>query len=524
MNQSVLTIRFDKSHLAAIGSRLYAESLDLVRELVANAYDADATKVHIQINDNTLTVEDDGAGMDRSGLEQYFTIGSSYKKENPTTPLFKRVRIGEFGIGKFAVLSLCDRFELYTVAKTGYSATVIFDRHDFENRDNWEVPIVEHAVKKSSTTQTRVTLFALKKPLETGDLERHLIHIFPLDDHNFSLFINGVKLQPRYIAGQRFKINEKTEFGPIKGEILLSSLILSSDLKGIAIRVKGVLIKRDSFTLESRHTAASNRFTGDITADFLPITSSRSDFIKDTPEFKTFYQIINKKLKRVIRQIDKSAISYADKKAEKTLSDALTMIKHALKKNSDIFFPGEIPLFNSTKSKKFETNLADTIIGKSLGQKKLGNSEKNLTDDVEKIVKQAISKLRPKVRRPVKTLLRDEHRVVKKVRIGGSDFLVSFAHLGPEEKESFTEGGIIFINRDHELFRKVAKKTELVFYHLIRLVSQELIKLTLPKNIELAYNWQGRLITDAFLKVKEVEKNEKQTLMIPNEKREQLKI
>ncbi|MDP1722034.1 MAG: hypothetical protein Q8L37_02385 [Candidatus Gottesmanbacteria bacterium] len=45
MQQSTIPITFDKSHLTTIGTRLYAESLDLVRELVANAYDADASVV-----------------------------------------------------------------------------------------------------------------------------------------------------------------------------------------------------------------------------------------------------------------------------------------------------------------------------------------------------------------------------------------------------------------------------------------------------------------------------------------------
>lgn len=74
-------------------------------------------------------------------------------------------------------------------------------------------------------------------------------------------------------------------------------------------------------------------------------------------------------------------------------------------------------------------------------------------------------------------MLRDKNRIVKKVKIEGSEFLVSFTHLGETEKESFTEGSIIFINRDHPLFKKLEGKSEITLYHLIRLVSQEIIKL-----------------------------------------------
>jgi len=36
-------VTVDKSHLITIGERLYSESIELIRELVNNAYDADAT-------------------------------------------------------------------------------------------------------------------------------------------------------------------------------------------------------------------------------------------------------------------------------------------------------------------------------------------------------------------------------------------------------------------------------------------------------------------------------------------------
>ncbi len=99
MNTATIPITFDKSHLTTIGTRLYAENLDLVRELVANAYDADATRVNIQLSEHELSVEDDGSGMDREGLTQYFTIGSDFKKTNPVSSVYKRHRIGEFRIG-----------------------------------------------------------------------------------------------------------------------------------------------------------------------------------------------------------------------------------------------------------------------------------------------------------------------------------------------------------------------------------------------------------------------------------------
>lgn len=136
-----LPVTVDKSHLITIGEQLYSESVELVRELVNNAYDADATRVLVKIEEDRLTVEDNGSGMDLEGLRQYFNIGSPLKREQGKSPVFGRDLIGQFGIGKFATLSACERFEVST-RKGNFSATVIFDKKDwYRTEESWELPL-----------------------------------------------------------------------------------------------------------------------------------------------------------------------------------------------------------------------------------------------------------------------------------------------------------------------------------------------------------------------------------------------
>ncbi len=86
METASLPIRVDKSHLVTIGERLYTESIELIRELVNNAYDADATEVHVALTDEEVRVSDNGAGMDLDGLREYFTIGTPDKRLHPRSP------------------------------------------------------------------------------------------------------------------------------------------------------------------------------------------------------------------------------------------------------------------------------------------------------------------------------------------------------------------------------------------------------------------------------------------------------
>jgi len=44
-----IKVTVDKSHLFTLGERMYRESIEFVRELVNNAYDADASEVFVLI-------------------------------------------------------------------------------------------------------------------------------------------------------------------------------------------------------------------------------------------------------------------------------------------------------------------------------------------------------------------------------------------------------------------------------------------------------------------------------------------
>lgn len=47
LKQKTIKVLVEKSHLLTLGERMYIESIELLRELVNNAYDADATMVFI---------------------------------------------------------------------------------------------------------------------------------------------------------------------------------------------------------------------------------------------------------------------------------------------------------------------------------------------------------------------------------------------------------------------------------------------------------------------------------------------
>ena len=94
-------------------SGVYKPFIKAFKELVSNAYDADAASVLIEFADDfsSVTIEDDGNGMSPFEFRSEFTRigGSSRKWSDGTTPKKKRSRIGNKGIGFLALARYCDQ-------------------------------------------------------------------------------------------------------------------------------------------------------------------------------------------------------------------------------------------------------------------------------------------------------------------------------------------------------------------------------------------------------------------------------
>src|ERR1035437_4024500 len=108
--------------IADISSGVYRSPAAALKELVSNAYDADAEKVTITTdapNCRTLVIEDNGIGMTiEKFLDVVTHIGGSRKRMGgETSEIFKRKLIGRIGIGMLAVAQLGNRFYVSSKVK-----------------------------------------------------------------------------------------------------------------------------------------------------------------------------------------------------------------------------------------------------------------------------------------------------------------------------------------------------------------------------------------------------------------------
>lgn len=482
-----LPVTVDKSHLITIGERLYAESIELIRELVNNAYDADATQVNVTVTESSVCVEDNGAGMDLGGLRQYFIIGSQEKLLKPKSPIFHRDRIGQFGIGKFATLSACQRFVVST-QQGDYAARVTFDKAEWSRPDGeWRLPMEILRPDFQRGDGTTVTLSDLTKQFAPQDVERKLIEGVPLKAPHFVVTLNGIRVRPKSFSGHPIPFLEGTEYGPVTGEIvILPASAASTEGLGVEVKVKQVMVRRELFGAETWGKVAA-RIRGEVNADFLPITSDRSGFILDSPEYRAFHQTMQKVMGEVRAVLGRLTGQRERQAAARALNEALERITKALTRNPDFSPFGAIPIGEG-----------GGIGGAAATSSPRGTVSERTIDAGATEEKPATTKVKKKKKTPtVKRLTPDA--VIRRLKYGQSGISCCLDHFGEDGPECFSEGTVVYVNRDHPLYQREAKKAEPHTMHLARLLTQEIALMKDPRNPRQAFERQSKLLRDAFI-------------------------
>ena len=113
---------FDISTIKHLGLQMYATLPPVIGELVANAWDANATEVHITIpetpvsDSSAIVIKDNGIGMSDDDLRRkYLVVGRDRREsegadETPTP--FRRPIMGRKGIGKFSAFGIARELEI----------------------------------------------------------------------------------------------------------------------------------------------------------------------------------------------------------------------------------------------------------------------------------------------------------------------------------------------------------------------------------------------------------------------------
>ena len=330
--------------LKHLGISLYNSIPPVLSEIVANSWDADASEVKICIHkdDDTISISDNGHGMNEADINgKYLKVGYDKRKnEPPLTEKFKRPPMGRKGIGKLSVFAIADVVEVYT-ARKGDKHALVLDAYEIEKAVRSEetgglyAPAEGDIGKIDFHEGTKIILKRLKKNITATTfrtLRQRLSRRFSIigESNNFSVSINCQPITPQdrgYYKDVQFiwyfgnegndyetlvredvksaVLNNNLEFTP-SGESMirqhqisgwLGTVTLPRDLKdeanAIVVYAKGKLIHENLLPDMEDARIFTQYLVGEINADFMDlddlddiITSNRQSVKKDDPRYE----------------------------------------------------------------------------------------------------------------------------------------------------------------------------------------------------------------------------------------------
>ena len=127
MSDNSLSHDVDKTYkfsvdLAAVehlGLNLYSNTAAALTEIIANAWDADATEVRINVDNDfkKIVIEDNGHGMSVEDInEKFLKVAYKRRLSEPNSPNGRPV-MGRKGIGKLALFSIAQHIDITSKLK-----------------------------------------------------------------------------------------------------------------------------------------------------------------------------------------------------------------------------------------------------------------------------------------------------------------------------------------------------------------------------------------------------------------------
>lgn len=355
-----LELRFDPRTIEHLGIKMYSQLPQALAELIANAYDADASEVRIDLYDNDpsnkkIIVSDDGIGMSYDDVKDKFLVIGRKRRDTDSerTTSKGRVITGRKGVGKLALFGIGNNIEVETSIKGEPQRTKF--------ALNWRAILEEQSGVYSPYTVlldknhvedhgTKITLSQLTR-VSSFDLENTAISLskmFNFIDSEFKIFIckngseeNAIQLtrELRYKGMQsEFKWdvlndilpNIDTEYAHkdnVKGMIVSSpeGKVMRQDLRGVTLYVNGRMANTPSFFGLGETPHAFSYLSGWIDADFLDelsddiIATDRQSISWDLPEAEDLQRYLKKVVNFTVKKWEEGRREKKNKKnTEKT--------------------------------------------------------------------------------------------------------------------------------------------------------------------------------------------------------------
>jgi hypothetical protein len=206
MHAHNFTFKVDVNVINHLGVGLYSSTPAALTELVANAWDADATKVSITVDPikGSILIEDDGHGMTPAEIQDKFlNVGYSRRRtaKGAYSDSGKRRVMGRKGIGKLSMFALADQLKISSKTASTDAVGFLVDVPNFKiSLEKHEDHVLDEFVPDPfpEGRGTRIELTDVLKSLNTtvSYLRTKLARRFSVigDPQSFTILLNGSQI------------------------------------------------------------------------------------------------------------------------------------------------------------------------------------------------------------------------------------------------------------------------------------------------------------------------------------------
>ena len=285
------------SFFKEFATKTWVSPTEIIKELVENAFDEDATKVLITVLSNgSIAIEDD-AGMDQNGMEKFLLLGSPHKRTESISPKLKRIRTGRYGTGRLSFLTSFESMRIRT-RRQNFTKALAINADVLERLYTGNAKLDDLREPPLKRDGTELLMTEAKTQLDTFKVIKEIRKLAIIRQPLFEVYIKTAErfkewqfdgaqiVKAPEIQGHRIPVN--LENGKIAGEIIIARRPLSEDERGIAVMVGNHVVMRSSFGFDTK----LNRVTGFVRCDSLTTRFADKSAIIEDIEYSKFNQMM----------------------------------------------------------------------------------------------------------------------------------------------------------------------------------------------------------------------------------------
>jgi len=526
-----IALKVHPSFFKEFATKTWVSPADVVKELVENAFDEDATRVLITIlSDNSISIEDN-AGMDESEIQKFLLLGSPHKKVDSVSPKLKRIRTGRYGTGRLSFLTSFEKMKIRT-RKGNYHKSFLIDTRSLDDLFRGKSNLREIRESRLSRDGTEIIVSDAKSFVDELRLVKEIRKLAVLRHPLFEVYIkrtsrfkewsftNAQLIRVPDIQGHRIPLN--IDKGTIVGEITVARRPLTEDERGIAVMVGGHIVMRTLFGFDSkiprvtgfvRCDTLTSRFADKSAiiedAEFEKFSGRMKKFILDTviPSL-TLYEdvLVTREESRIYKQIDKvlgqaviETLEASEEIEGYEIVETKKIVSKPTSKTSSI--PTEDNLFDKSiddEYKDFTKNenkrSRGSLAGKGKNKQTLDDADSTLPNylysgrspDIENYENVTVT---TQVRKP----LMKKTFALKKV-----GYKIIPYEDETDSRYSFINENVVFVNKANPTYKAESiRGDEFLLRHIMSIVAQAVAETRHPEGKE-ALELQNRLVSEAI--------------------------